>query len=475
MVKHTKIIATISDRRCEVDFIKSLFKAGMNAARLNSAHITTESAAKIVDNVRSVAEGIPCIIDTKGPEVRLTNVENDGFEVKVGDRIKMKGGLGKLSTSECVYLSYDGIINDIEVGHSVLIDDGELCLNVVEKNEDHFIGEVQNPGKIKSRKSVNIPGADIKLPSLTEKDRDFIDWAIEKDVEFIAHSFVRSKEDVIDIQEILDKKNSKVKIIAKIENQVGVDNIDEILEHAYGVMVARGDLGIEIPAEKIPGIQKMLIRKCIEHKKPVIVATQMLHTMIENPRPTRAEVSDIANAIYSRTDAIMLSGETAYGDYPVESVQTMTNIAKQVEASEDISQLTPPTMIDKQIPAFLAQTAVRAMDQLNTKAVVTDTLTGRTARYLSAFRGTNTVYAACYDHRTRRELALSYGVYSNIIGLWDTTDEFKSKALNMLIAKGKITENDLVLIMGGNFNPNTGVSFIDISAVKTLLTKQKPG
>ena len=217
------------------------------------------------------------------------------------------------------------------MGGHILIDDGDLELVAVEKNADHLLCEVQNEATLSSRKSVNVPGVRINLPSLTEKDRNNILYAIEKDIDFIAHSFVRNRQDILDIKAILDAHNSDIRIIAKIENQEGVDNIDEILEVADGVMIARGDLGIEVPQERIPGIQRLLIRKCILAKKPVIVATQMLHTMISNPRPTRAEVTDIANAIYYRTDALMLSGETAYGKYPVEAVKTMTKVAAQAE------------------------------------------------------------------------------------------------------------------------------------------------
>ena len=309
MLKHTKIIATISDQRCEVEFIDALYKAGMNVARLNTAHLQEDGLTKIVSNIRAVSDRIGILVDTKGPEVRTT-ITNEPIDFKSGDKVKMIGNIDGETSRDCIYVSYANFVKDLQIGSDILIDDGDLELKVSDKTADYLMCEVQNDATLGSRKSVNVPGVRINLPSLTDKDRVNIDWAIKNNIDFIAHSFVRNMQDVLDIQEILDAQKSSIKIIAKIENQEGVDNIDEILKAAYGVMIARGDLGIEVPAEKIPGLQRVLIRKCVEAKKPVIVATQMLHTMIKNPRPTRAEVTDIANAIYYRTDALMLSGET---------------------------------------------------------------------------------------------------------------------------------------------------------------------
>ena len=304
LLKQTKIVATISDQRCDVDFIKQLFDAGMNVVRMNTAHASREGFEQLIANVREVSNRIGILMDTKGPEVRTTKNAEDTTEYKTGDQVKIIGNPEKETVRGCIYVTYPNFVNDLSVGAKILIDDGDLELKVT---------EVCNDATLASRKSVNVPGVRINLPSLTEKDRNNILYAIEKDIDFIAHSFVRNKQDVLDIREILNAYGSDIKIIAKIENQEGVDNIDEILEVADGIMVARGDLGIEVPQERIPGIQRILIKKCILAKKPVIVATQMLHTMINNPRPTRAEVTDIANAIYYRTDALMLSGETAYG------------------------------------------------------------------------------------------------------------------------------------------------------------------
>lgn len=470
MKKHTKIIATISDRRCDVDFLKSLFDEGMNVVRLNTAHQSLEDALKVIRNVREVSERIALLLDTKGPEIRTTQVSEDIY-LKQGESLVLRGDDGTSQPQGSFCVSYPDFVKDLEVGKRILIDDGELELLVIEKNDDHLVVSAQNEGVIKDRKSVNVPGVNINLPSLSDKDRAFIEFAIEQDLDFIAHSFVRKKEDVLEIQRILDAHNSDIKIIAKIENQEGVDNILEILDVVYGVMVARGDLAIEIPAERIPVIQRSIVNKCIERKKVVIIATQMLHTMIEHPRPTRAEVSDIANAIYNRTDAIMLSGETAYGQYPLEAVRVMTRVAQEVERSltPDVDQSL--VQIQNEITAVLARSAVKASIQLPVKAVVTDTLTGRTGRYLAAFRGKMPVYAVCYSKRVMRELSLSYGVEADFKKALDSRDEFVKQALYSLMDKHYFTDEDMVLILGGSFGPMKGVSFMEISKVKDLTHK----
>ena len=326
MLKHTKIVASISDRRCDVEFLKELFDAGMNVVRMNTAHASREGLETLIDNVRKVSNRIAILIDTKGPEVRTTPLaDGEPVEFVTGDKVKITGNPDINTSRDCIAVTYKGFVEDIPVGSSILIDDGDLGLLVEDKRDGYLCCTVQNDAVLGNCKSVNVPGVSINLPSLTEKDRQNIMFAIDKNIDYIAHSFVRNRRDVMDIRKILDENGSDIKIIAKIENQEGVDNIDEILDEADGIMIARGDLGIEVPQERIPGIQRQLIKKSILAKKPVIVATQMLHTMINNPRPTRAEVTDIANAIYYRTDALMLSGETAYGKYPVEAVRTMTS------------------------------------------------------------------------------------------------------------------------------------------------------
>ena len=469
-MKQTKIVASISDRRCDQDFIRKLFFAGMNVVRMNTAHATEEGIRTIVKNVRAVSPHIGIMIDTKGPEVRTTGVK-EPIHYNVGDVVKIFGRPEMESSHDIVNVSYPDIAADVKVGDDLLFDDGELDMKIIDSQGPMLVAEVQNEGVLGAHKSVNVPGVRINLPSLTEKDRNNILWAIDHDLDFIAHSFVRNKQDVLDIQRILDERNSPIKIIAKIENQEGVDNIEEILEVAYGVMIARGDLGIEVPAEKIPGIQRMLIRKCVEVKKPVIVATQMLHSMINNPRPTRAEVTDIANAIYYRTDALMLSGETAYGKYPIEAVQTMTKVAREAEktklSANDIR--VPIEGNDLDVTSFLAKQAVKSSSKLHVKAIITDSYTGRTARYLAAFRGTSTVFAICYNPRVMRMLGLSYGVWAVHQPYNDSRRGYFYDALNQLIHSGRITRNDMVAYLSGSFGEGGGTSFLEINNVGKVL------
>ncbi len=481
MHKHTKIVATISDKRCEVPFLQELFEAGMNVVRLNSAHLDEEGFLKIIRNVREVSNEIAILVDTKGPEIRTTVAESP-IELKTGERIKIVGDPTGISSRETLYISYLNITAEMREGDDILIDDGEIDLRVEEVHEDHLVCLVTNEGIIGSRKSVNIPGVRINLPAITERDKQFIALADENGLDFVAHSFVRSKEDVIAVQEILDKLESSIKIIAKIENQEGVDNADEILEAAYGIMIARGDLGIEVPQEKIPGIQRMLIRQAIFHKKPVIVATQMLHSMIQYPRPTRAEITDIANAIYYRTDAVMLSGETAYGKYPVEAVRTMAKTAYEAErtklAENDIR--VPYADDDREVTEFLAKQAVKSQQRLNVKAIVTDSHTGRTARVMAAFRGRNPIYAICTSKRLARELALSYGIWAEFQegkGDGNTKESrraYFTEAIRRLIDSKLIKRKDRVAYLGGSFGETGGTTYLEIvDAWRVLEAKER--
>jgi pyruvate kinase len=466
MKKKTKIVATVSDLRCDVEFIQQLLDAGTNVVRLNTAHQSQEDSLKIIENVRKVSDRIALMVDTKGPEIRTTKSDYD-YIVNRDDKIKVMGDSSKATDESCVYLSHNGFVDEVEKGKQLLIDDGELELIILEKKDNYLICQANNAGLIKGKKSVNVPNTCFSLPTLTQKDRDYIEFAIKHNIDFLAHSFVRNKEDIKEIQDILDAKNSRMKIIAKIENQEGVDNIDEIIENVYGVMIARGDLAIEIPYEKIPGIQKKIINKCIEARKPVIVATQMLHSMIKNPRPTRAEVTDIANAIYSKTDAVMLSGETTYGEYPIEAVKTMATIAKEVEKSRGDYHKTAITVLSSKTSAYLAKSAVEASIKLETKVIIADTSSGRTLRNLAGFRGRMPVYCQCYDRRVMRELSLSFGIFANYLEA-HKSKEFIKVSLDQLIEKKEICCEDRVVVIGGNFGISHGASFIEISTVDNL-------
>ena len=468
LLKHTKIVASISDLHCDQDFIRSLFESGMNVVRMNTAHASQEGFVKLIANVRAVSNRIAILMDTKGPEIRTTTLQTP-LEFHVGDRVRIQGAPEQECTRECLCVSYPNFAQDVNVGNHVLIDDGDMDFLVVGKEGGALICEAQNDASVGNHKSVNVPGVSIHLPSLTEKDRNNILFAIEQDIDYIAHSFVRNKQDVLAIRNILEEHNSDIRIIAKIENQEGIDNIDEILEVADGIMVARGDLGIEVPQERIPGIQRILIRKAVKARKPVIVATQMLHTMIQNPRPTRAEVTDIANAIYYRTDALMLSGETAYGKYPVEAVRTMTSIAAQAEKDKlQENDIRIPLEPGCDVTAFLAKQAVKSCCYLNIKAIITDSYSGLTARSLAAFRGRIPVLAICYKEKTMRHLALSYGVEAMYMPELSNGQEYYFVALRKLLSEGVIGSDDMVAYLSSG-KAGTSTSFLEINKVNDVL------
>ncbi len=472
-MKQTKIVASISDRRCDELFIKQLFDAGMNVVRMNTAHATPEGIREIINNTRKVSKHIAILIDTKGPEIRTTGCEAP-INYKTGDVVKIFGRPEMDTEHDIINLSYNNFAQDIHIDDQILFDDGAIAMKVIGINGPAVIAQVLNDGVLGSKKSVNVPGVHIDLPALTEKDKKNILLAIDEDIDFIAHSFVRSAADVKAVQEVLDEHGSDIKIISKIENQEGVDNIDEIIEASYGIMIARGDLGIEVPIECIPGIQRRIIRKCVKAKKPVIVATQMLHSMINNPRPTRAEVTDIANAIYYRTDALMLSGETATGKYPVEAVTTMAQIAEQAE-KDKLKENDIVIEMNKELSMseFLAHCAINATEKMGVKGIITDSSTGLTARNLAAFRGPNPVLAICYNEKLQRLLNLSYGV----IPVYQK-DDISSKqlfhaAVRMLRQKGYLQLEDRIAYLSGNLGKGRGTDLLQINKVEDVFSHEE--
>lgn len=437
----------------------------MNVVRMNTAHATIEGMKNIIKNARAVSSHLALLIDTKGPEVRTTNVA-EPLLYKTGEVVKIFGRPDVDSTHDIINVSYADIAKDLKVGNDILIDDGALDMRVIDIIGPMVVAQVMNDGVLGAHKSVNIPGRHIDLPALTEKDKHNILFAIDQDIDFIAHSFVRNAQDVKAVQDILDEHHSDIKIISKIENQEGVDNIDEIIDASYGIMIARGDLGIEVPIEEIPGIQRQIIRKCVMKKKPVIVATQMLHTMINNPRPTRAEVTDIANAIYSWTDALMLSGETASGRYPVEAVQTMARIAEQAEADRTWETTIDPMAHGYETQReFLAHSAIESTRRLGVKGIITASETGKTARTLSSFRGATPILAICYREKTQRLLNLSYGIIPIYQKEHTSSEYLFTAALRMLRQKGYITPEDKIAYLSGSFGKNGGTTLLEINKV----------
>jgi pyruvate kinase len=463
--KLTKIVATISDRNCEPAFLKELFEAGVNVVRLNTAHQSPEESLKVVQNVRAVSKTIGILVDTKGPEVRVRGLA-EPLELKTGDTVtipkvdEMRKGFT---------VSYDGFTSEVPIGSRILMDDGAIELAVKNVATGMLLCEVMNDGLLKDRKNVNVPNIGLKVPSLSDKDRSYLKFVAEHDIDFVAHSFVRNREDVLEVRRILDSLGSKAKIIAKIENSQGVTNLPEILDFADGVMVARGDLGVEIPLERIPGIQKHIISACVKKGKPVITATQMLHTMMENPRPTRAEVSDVANAVFDGTDALMLSGETAQGKYPLESVRTMAKIALQAESQKPRSDTMESEATGNQVRNYLARGAAMSAIRLPVKAIIADTETGRIARLVSSYRSHVPVYAFSPQESTVRSLSLCFGVYSELSKSFSSTDQLVSGSLQSLVDRKLIEDNELVVIIGGTPGQSDTTNFMEINTAASCL------
>jgi pyruvate kinase len=471
--KNTKIVATVSDLRAEPEFIQQLYDHGVDVIRLNTAHQGLEDTIRVIKVIRSVNNKLAILVDTKGPEIRTINFD-EPIEYTKGSVVVITGNPDAKANQNCIPVSYPGIATDVPIGANILIDDGLVKFKVQSKDENRLHCLVENTGTLKKKKTVNTPNVHINLPSLTEKDISFIRMAAQNDVDFIAHSFVRHKEDCMAVQKILDETGSKIQIIAKIENQQGVDNIDEILDHCYGIMVARGDLGVEVPASQVPFMQKHMIRRATEKAKPVIVATQMLESMIKNPRPTRAEVSDVANAILDGTSAIMLSGETAYGDYPIEAVRTMSEIALELKYKKE--EYLRWVMIRESMNrrTVISKSIVHMAVDLSASAIIIPSSTGETARVVSSFHCKRPVYAFCYDERTMRKLSLCYGVRPGLMPFVTNTDELVQVAAQKYLEEKDATENDLIIVGGSNpQKPDQQVNFIEIDTVKNCMELEK--
>lgn len=456
-MRKTKIVCTIGPASESIEKLIELMDAGMNVARLNFSHGDHQEHGERIKRIREAAErtnkNIAILLDTKGPEIRTHNMENGGIELKAGEKIvvSMEEVLG---TKEKFSITYEGLIEDVQVGSKILLDDGLIGLEVTSINKEKKEIEtlILNSGVLKNKKGVNVPGVSVNLPGITEKDANDIVFGIQQGVDFIAASFVRRASDVLEIRELLEKYNAThIHIIPKIENQEGVDNIDEILEVSDGLMVARGDLGVEIPAEEVPLVQKMLIKKCNEHGKPVITATQMLDSMQRNPRPTRAEASDVANAIFDGTDAIMLSGETAAGMYPVEAVTTMHNIAARAEEALNHRNILSERSkeIDHNITDAIGQSVAHTALNLGVNAIIAPTESGHTAKVISKYRPKAPIIAVTSEPAVLRRLALVWGVYPQIGRKVTTTDEMLEIAVEESLNSKIIKHGDLVVITAG--------------------------
>ena len=455
-MRNTKIVCTIGPASESEEMLEKLMNAGMNVARLNFSHGSHEEHKARIDTIRKVAKRlnktIGLLLDTKGPEIRTHNMKDGLIVLEKGKEVIVSMNEVE-GTPEKFSVTYENLINDVNIGSYILLDDGLVELQVKEINKDK--GEVKcdilNTGELKNKKGVNLPGVKVNLPGITDKDADDIRFGIKENVDFIAASFVRRPSDVLDIRQILEEEKAEITIFPKIENQEGIDNIEEILEVSDGLMVARGDMGVEIPPESVPMVQKDLIRKCNKLGKPVITATQMLDSMQRNPRATRAEASDVANAIYDGTDAVMLSGETAAGQYPEEAVKTMRNIAVSAEAAQDYKKLLSDrtklveTSLVNAIGVSVAHTALN----LNVKAIVAATESGSTARTISKYRPHSDIIAVTPSEKTARQCAIVWGVNPVVKEGRKTTDALLNNAVATAVETGRVSNGDLIIITAG--------------------------
>ncbi len=453
--RKTKIICTLGPAVHSEDMIRALINAGMDAARFNFSHGSHPEHLERLTLLKTVRDTmgrpVATILDTKGPEIRIRSFEEKSVTLEEGSTFTLTTR-EEVGNASRVSVSYDALHEEIQPGQEILIDDGLVALRVMSIQGRDICCTVENGGTLSSNKSVNIPGVHIHLPALTEKDIADIRFGVENDFDFIAASFVRRGEDVKSIRKVLDEcGGNSVKIIAKIENQEGVDNIDEILELADAIMVARGDLGVEIPAAKVPVLQKQIIRKGLQTGKPVITATQMLDSMIRNPRPTRAEVSDVANAVFDGTSCVMLSGETAGGKYPIDALTIMASIV--VEAEDSIhywrrfqkQRVVPAGNINDAITHTCCLTA----KDLDAKAILAPTSSGRTARMISRFRPACPIAALTVHEKVRRQLNISWGVVPYLTGEVTSTDRMFSLSVDVARKEGLVEVGDTVVITAG--------------------------
>ena len=449
-MKKTKIICSIGPATDKFEVMKELSLAGMDCARINMSHATYDSVLKTIDVIREVRyvtnKHVAIMYDTKGPEFRTLDFESD-VSIKTGETIKMVKGDIK-GNSQSFGVNHPEALDNIKVGDHVLVDNALLDLLVIEKDDNSAVLKALNDGEIKSHKTLNVPGVNLNLPFMSEIDRRDIEFASQHSCDYLALSFVNSANDVREAREIIDNSGGDARVIAKIESQTGIDNIDEIINAADGIMVARGDLGVEIPMEELPIIQKKIIKKCRELGKFAIVATEMLASMTENSRPTRAEVSDVANAVIDGTDCVMLSGETAVGKYPVEAVSYMAKICESVEDTIDYSTHFKYKGISGTSDT-IAKLVVDAVETDDIKAIVATTMTGYTARKISNLRPNSMILACCPSNHIAEKVALNFGVLPVVIKMYDNTDSMVSGAKRIASEILNLNKGDKIVITGG--------------------------
>ncbi|NLI93991.1 MAG: pyruvate kinase [Peptococcaceae bacterium] len=472
-MRRTKIICTIGPASESPERIKQLLDAGMNVARLNFSHGSHEEHGIRIKNLKAVAEkegaNLGILLDTKGPEIRTGLVPDGGVTLENGRQFILDQN-DSLGSSERVYVTYENLWKEVHPGTHILLDDGLMDLEVISAGDGKIVTTVKNGGVLKSRKGVNVPGISIQLPALTEKDIEDINFGLRNDIDFIAASFARKASDILEVRKLVEEAEADVKIIAKIENQEGIANVDSILDVADGIMVARGDLGVEIPVEDVPMHQKEIISKCNALGKIVIVATQMLDSMIRQPRPTRAEASDVANAILDGTDAIMLSGETAAGSFPVEAVQTMDKIARKTESIFFKTNISPKK--GQNIAEAIGHASHTIANDINASAIITPTQSGVTARMISRYRPKALIVAATPFETIARSLSLNWGVHCIIVPESTGTDELLSMAVTKSLDQNLVKTGDIVVLTAGVPVGKVGTTnLIKVQVIGTVLTR----
>ena len=464
-MKKTKIVSTLGPASNTVETISQLIEAGANVFRFNFSHGDHEEQLARMNMVREAVEktgkDVGILLDTKGAEIRTTVQDTTDadygragyIEFNVGDETRISMDPEHKGTKEKIAVTYPGLYDDAHIGGHILFDDGLIDMEIIGKDEANreLVMLVKNAGMLGSRKGVNAPGISINLPGITEKDADDIRFGLDNDINFIAASFVRKAQDVLDIREILEEKNmTHVHIFPKIESQEGIDNIDEIIKVSDGIMIARGDMGVEIAPELVPMVQKRIIKKCNYAGKPVITATQMLESMQENPRPTRAEASDVANAVFDGTDATMLSGESANGKYPVEAVGTMARIDMEAESAlSELGSFQINEFDKSNVTETIGLSVARAAKNLGVKTIVAATESGHTARMISKYRPDADILAVTFDEHTKRSLMVNWGVFPTVAEKPTTTDEMFDLAAQKAVDLGFASEGDLILITAG--------------------------
>jgi len=475
-MRKTKIVATIGPASQSPGMVLQLIEAGANVARFNFSHGSHETHGKWMETVREAAEacGLPValMVDTKGPEIRLGKFAGGSASLVQGSTFVLRTEEVTGDSSQA-WVAYAGIVGDAAVGREILLDDGNIALVVKSIAADHIVTQVTSGGVIADGKKVNLPGCLVSLPSVSEQDMSDILFGLRCGADMVAASFVRKAQDVLEIRRIIEESGGSMMVIAKIESREGVDNLDEILAAADGLMVARGDLGVEIPTEEVPLLQKTMIEKAVRLGKPVITATQMLESMVQRPRPTRAEASDVANAILDGTDAVMLSAETATGRYPVESVKMMARIAEKTEGSPEFAHLMarysgtepatgagagtsltgahsrPSCTTPASVTGAVSHASCTTAAELGAAAIITPTQSGHTTRMVTRHRPATPIVAATTDPRLMRKLALLWGTYPVLIEATTNTDLLLERSVNAALASGIVREGDVVVITAG--------------------------